>query len=71
VSSDTSTDRYANVAAHCAPLQYAGSCLSHCQVDLQAGPFYRSCTLNGVTYPAITTRMRPLDYGQLVANLGD
>jgi hypothetical protein len=64
-------DRYRSAATNCAPLQYAGSCLQRCQVDLQGGPFYRSCTYNGETYPAITTRMRPQDYGQLVASMDD
>jgi len=71
VSGESVTDRYANVATTCAPLQYAGSCLARCQVDWQGGPFYKTCTFNGVNYPAITTRMRPQDYGQLVASMGD
>jgi hypothetical protein len=58
-------------AASCSPIQFAGSCLRHCQVDLEGGPFYRSCTYNGETYPAITTRMRPQDYGQLVASMAE
>jgi hypothetical protein len=73
VSGNSVTDHYMNVATTCAPLRYAGSCLARCQVDMQGGPFYRTCTLNGVAYPAITTRMRPRDYGQLelVASMGD
>jgi len=65
------SDRYLSAAAGCAPLQFTGSCLQRCQVDWQGGPFYRSCTYNGETYPAITTRMRPQDYGQIVASMGD
>jgi hypothetical protein len=53
----------------CGALQYVGSCLSHCQVDFQGGPFYRTCSYGGVSYPAITTRMRPQDFGNLVADL--
>jgi hypothetical protein len=71
VSADGTLDRYQSAALHCAPLQFAGSCLQRCQVDMQGGPFYKTCTYNGVTYPAITTRMRPQDYSQLVASMED
>jgi len=71
VSGDGTMDRYQSAALHCAPLQFAGSCLQRCQVDMQGGPFYKTCTYNGVTYPAITTRMRPQDYSQLVASLDE
>ncbi|HLM45032.1 MAG TPA: hypothetical protein VK458_14255, partial [Myxococcaceae bacterium] len=71
VSADGVLDRYQSVAANCAPLQFAGSCLQRCQVDMQGGPFYKTCTYNGVTYPAITTRMRAQDYGQLVASMDE
>ncbi|HEX8700037.1 MAG TPA: hypothetical protein VF815_14430 [Myxococcaceae bacterium] len=67
----SATERYQDAAANCAPLQYTGTCMQRCQADLNVGPFYRSCTYNGETYPAITTRMRPQDYGQVVANLVD
>jgi hypothetical protein len=71
VEGEDSADSAQKAALACAPMQYAGSCLQHCQVDLQGGPFYRTCTYNGVSYPAITTRMRPQDYGQLIASMGD
>ena len=71
MAGSTLSDLYLSAAAHCAPLQFTGSCMQRCQVDLQGGPFYRSCTYNGQTYPAITTRIRPQDYGQVVASLGD
>jgi hypothetical protein len=58
-----------NNPAQCAPLQYVGSCLQQCQVDFQGGPFYRTCTRNGESYPVITTRIRPRDFGQFVASM--
>ncbi|MFP2932758.1 hypothetical protein ACLESO_47950 [Pyxidicoccus sp. 3LG] len=40
----------------CAPLVYIGRCERHCALDASKS-FYASCTWNGVTYPALTTRM--------------
>jgi len=51
----------------CAPLTYVGACSQVCSAD-KAGPFYKSCTRNGVTYLALTTRMRQSDYNQLFSD---
>jgi hypothetical protein len=67
----SSDAREAGAASSCGAIQYVGSCLSHCQIDFQGGPFYRRCFYGGVSYPALTTRMRPQDYSQLVADLYD
>ncbi|MCP3141454.1 hypothetical protein [Pyxidicoccus xibeiensis] len=40
----------------CAPLVYIGRCDAHCVLD-ESKSFYASCTWNGVTYQALTTRM--------------
>jgi hypothetical protein len=48
----------------CAPLVFVGQCQASCRTD-GAGPFYDTCTHNGVTYPAITTRLRPEDFQTL------
>ncbi|MFP2910143.1 hypothetical protein ACLESD_34920 [Pyxidicoccus sp. 3LFB2] len=40
----------------CAPLVYIGRCASSCVMDASKS-FYASCTWNGVTYPALSTRM--------------
>ncbi len=48
----------------CAPLVLVGSCRRYCTLDA-SGPFYRSCTYNGVTYSPITTRLRQEDLEQL------
>jgi hypothetical protein len=48
----------------CAPLVLVGQCRRHCTLD-GAGPFYKSCTYNGVTYAPITTRMREEDLAML------
>ncbi|HEX5750277.1 MAG TPA: pentapeptide repeat-containing protein [Archangium sp.] len=44
----------------CAPLVYVGRCEDLCTREASS-PFYTSCTWNGVTYPAITTRVRQED----------
>ncbi|WP_426754581.1 hypothetical protein [Myxococcus sp. Y35] len=44
----------------CAPMVYVGACASHCALDA-SGLFYESCTLDGVTYLPITTRLSPAD----------
>ena len=41
----------------CAPLVGIGQCGDHC-TRAAAGTSYDTCTANGVTYPAITTRLR-------------
>ncbi|MDY7228184.1 hypothetical protein [Hyalangium rubrum] len=53
----------------CAPIEYAGSCWQHCQADLLAGPSYKTCTYNGVTYRALSTRMRRQDFKLLASAL--
>ena len=49
--------------APCAPMVYVGACASHCTLDA-SGLFYASCTLDGVTYQPITTRLSPADVNQ-------
>jgi hypothetical protein len=49
----------------CAPLEFIGSCAQSCTPDLLGGPFYWTCTHNGVRYRALSTRMRQSDYAQL------
>jgi hypothetical protein len=44
----------------CPPLQYAGHCGAACRPDA-SGPFYAACTVGGVTYRALTTRLRDQD----------
>ncbi|WP_224242570.1 hypothetical protein [Hyalangium gracile] len=51
-------------ATACAPMRFVGDCWSSCVRDPR-GPFYWSCSHNGVSYPAITTRMRAADYVEL------
>ena len=50
----------------CAPLVLVGQCQKYCTLDA-SGPFYRSCTYNGVTYSPITTRLRPDDLESLAS----
>ncbi|QDE92662.1 hypothetical protein BHS06_28810 [Myxococcus xanthus] len=42
----------------CAPMVYVGACTSHCTLD-SSGLYYETCTLGGVTYRPITTRLSP------------
>ncbi|WP_224361042.1 hypothetical protein [Hyalangium versicolor] len=51
-------------AQQCEPMQFVGACWLHCTPELLM-PFYSRCTHNGVSYRAITTRMRVVDYEQL------
>lgn len=44
----------------CAPMVYAGKCKDHCE-KVPGEKFYQSCTVNGVTYRALTTRVRKED----------
>jgi hypothetical protein len=56
-------------AGPCAPLTFVGGCALNC-LELPpelGGPFYRTCTYNGKSYRAITTRMRESDYRALFA----
>ncbi|WP_224245042.1 hypothetical protein [Hyalangium gracile] len=52
----SSSDPYTNRA--CPPLSYAGTCEQLCQ-PIVPGGFYLTCTWNGVTYKALTSRVRP------------
>lgn len=44
----------------CPPLTYIGSCHAICQHDAM-GAYFTRCTRNGVSYHALTTRLRPQD----------
>ncbi|QRK09314.1 hypothetical protein JQX13_03980 [Archangium violaceum] len=44
----------------CPPLTHIGSCHTSCQHDA-TGTYFTQCTRGGITYPAITTRIRPQD----------
>ena len=44
----------------CPPMVQVGSCASSCTRD-STGTSYSQCTRNGITYAAITTRIRPRD----------
>lgn len=44
----------------CAPMVYVGKCKELCE-KVEGEKFYESCTLNGVTYRALTTRVRKED----------
>ena len=44
----------------CPPLKHIGSCHAVCQPDATGSSFSR-CTYKGMSYPAITTRIRPQD----------
>jgi hypothetical protein len=58
-SVDTSDDSAEDLELNrrrCAPLVYIGRCERHCVLDASK-TFYAACTWNGVTYPALTTRM--------------
>jgi hypothetical protein len=46
--------------SNCPPMIHVGSCAASCTLE-PAGGFYRSCTRNGVSYMALTTRLRPVD----------
>jgi hypothetical protein len=50
----------------CAPVVHVGSCKEFCTTD-PTKDFFAQCTYNGVTYKAITTRIRPQD----IYNCGD
>jgi hypothetical protein len=50
---------------NCAPLVFVGMCRQYCTKD-SAGPFYKSCSYKGTSYPPITTRLRQEDYSLLV-----
>jgi hypothetical protein len=53
-------------ATACAPLVFIGDCSAACSNDWR-GPFYWGCVRNGVSYSAVTSRMRWSDYAQLFA----
>ena len=44
----------------CSPIHHVGTCADFCTPDL-SGNYYVSCTYNGKSYPAITTRIRLSD----------
>ncbi len=45
-------------APECAPIVNVGKCSQYCTKD-SSGTYYTSCTLNGVSYKPLTTRIRP------------
>jgi hypothetical protein len=45
-------------SSNCAPMKYAGRCSDICQLD-RTGLFYVSCSVQGKSYRALTTRIRP------------
>ncbi|HEY0093539.1 MAG TPA: hypothetical protein VGB96_04410 [Archangium sp.] len=51
-------------SGRCEPLVLVGQCRQYCTPD-GTGPFYKSCTYNGVTYTPITTRLRQEDLDML------
>ncbi len=51
----------------CAPLVHVGACQDYCTRDT-TGPFYESCTYEGVTYAPLTTRISVEDYDLLLEN---
>lgn len=44
--------------SNCAPMQYAGNCSDICKLD-RSGLFYVSCKVQGKSYRALSTRIRP------------
>jgi hypothetical protein len=44
----------------CAPLTHVGTCHGRCRHD-STGSYFAQCTFKGVTYHALTTRLRPED----------
>jgi hypothetical protein len=46
--------------SNCPPMIHVGSCAASCTLDTESG-FYTSCTHDGVSYMALTTRLRPVD----------
>ncbi|WP_241759066.1 hypothetical protein [Pyxidicoccus parkwayensis] len=55
-SSDDSSEDLELNRRRCTPLGYVGRCARHCVLDASKD-FYAACTWNGVTYPALTTRL--------------
>jgi hypothetical protein len=51
-------DRTGTASSYCPPLVYAGNCSDVCVRDA-TGVFYESCTVNGVSFRPITTRIKP------------
>lgn len=47
-------------SSECPPLLHAGSCSKICEMD-STKRYYTRCTYSGITYPAITTRLRRED----------
>jgi hypothetical protein len=43
----------------CSPMIHVGACASSCTLD--AWGFYKSCTVDGVSYQPLTTRLRPTE----------
>ena len=44
----------------CPPLKHIGACSQACQLD-STGTYFTRCTRQGVTYHAMSTRLRPQD----------
>jgi len=55
----------------CAPLRFVGRCSQFCTSQGSSGPFYTSCTYNGVSYRPLTTRMQESDYNEIFPGSGD
>jgi hypothetical protein len=51
-------DRTGTASSYCPPIVFAGNCSDVCQKDA-TGIFYESCTVNGVSYRPLTTRILP------------
>ncbi len=52
--------RLDGASTQCPPINQVGYCRDLCVLDA-TGTFYETCTLNGVTYRPLTTRMSPWD----------
>lgn len=49
-----------SLGSTCSPMVYMGKCKEHCE-KVDGEKFYESCTVNGVTYRTLTTRVRKED----------
>lgn len=54
---EETTEELEQTRRRCTPLTYVGKCKHHCVLD-ETKDFYASCTYNGVTYQALSTRLR-------------
>ena len=66
LSSDSSSVRACGLAAgdQCSPIHHVDPCADICKPD-PSGNSYETCTYNGKTYRAITTRIRASDINRL------